>query len=188
MSSKTVLVIFLALTAAACAGDGPRLVSHVNSSYDWYAFTSYHQNRDTLVEIHGNPLGLDMGAFGRSVTAAMQPRHSGVRSHFTTTPGPSAEKNLRVVLAFNSAPESGNLCRAKTYEALPGSGITQVLGAWCWDDRPDSVVTARIAPVTSIDDPRFLRLVAETTRELFPPRKDENRNNRDRSNRKTPSS
>jgi hypothetical protein len=181
MTNKSLLGAAVVLAAVAgCSTDAPRLTSQYRSSYDYYNFTKYHYNRDTLVEVHGNTLGLDAGRFARAVTAAMNRPNSSVQSNFTTTPGPSAEKNFRVVLAFNSSPEGLGMCRAKGFTQSGQGGITILRAAWCWSDRADSDVTAYVTPVTSIDDPRFRTMIAQVTAELFP-RRDENRDNdRDR--------
>lgn len=164
-------------TAAACAGDGPASVGQLHPTYDYQTFNSYHRNRDTLVEVHGNPLGLDAAVFGRAIGDAM--RSSGVQSNFTTTPGASAEKNLRVVVSFNARPDNRGLCSAKPGDTGPSARtpITAVYAAWCWGDRVDSEVSTHVAPITGIDDPRFRAMLAQSTRELFPGNKDVNKNN-----------
>lgn len=181
MTKRSLLCAVGALAlVAACSTDAPRITSQYRSSYDYYNFTKYHYNRDTLVEIHGSTLGLDAERFTRAVTAAMNRPSTAVQSNFTTTPGPSAEKNFRVVLAFNSSPEGLGMCQAKSFTPSGEGGITKLRAAWCWSDRDDSDVTAYVTPITSIDDPRFRTIIAEVTAELFP-RRDENRDNdRDR--------
>lgn len=165
--------------AGACAGNQPSLVSHLHPTYDYKTFNAYHRNRDTLVEVHGNPLGLDRAAFANAVADAMQHRYSAIQTRFTTTPGGSVEKNLRVVMAFNTRPGNLGLCTAKAdAEAAIAARapITVLHAAWCWGDRAESEVTAHIAPVTAVDDPRFRALVSQATRELFPGNKDVLRN------------
>ncbi|MGE0651730.1 MAG: hypothetical protein AB7P12_08280 [Alphaproteobacteria bacterium] len=177
MTNKSLLAAAVVLvTVTGCSTDAPRITSQYRSSYDYYNFTKYHYNRDTLVEIHGNTLGLDAASFARAVTAAMNRPSTAVQSNFTTTPGPSAEKNFRVVLAFNSSPEGLGMCQAKSFTPTGQGGITRLRAAWCWSDRDDSDVTAYVTPITSIDDPRFRAMIAQATAELFP-RRDENRDN-----------
>lgn len=177
-SRKILLSAVIALGAAgACAGDQPASVGQLHQNYDYQTFNSYHRNRDTLVEVHGNPLGLDPAAFGRAIGDAM--RSSGVQTNFTTTPGASAEKNLRVVVSFNARPGNRGLCSAKPGGTASSAktSITAVYAAWCWGDRVESEVATHVTPVTGIDDPRFRTMLAQSMRELFPGNKDMNRNN-----------
>lgn len=174
-SGKALAAAAMALaTLTACVGDGPAFVAEYGTNYDYNTFNLYHRNRDTLVVIHGNPLGMDEAAFATAVTDAMQTRNSAIHTHFTTKSGGSTENNLRVVLAFNKQPGNAGLCEGTPTRDIPtpGKSITQVYGAWCWSDRPEMEVIAYVSPITSVSDPRFLKLVADATRELFPGPKD----------------
>jgi hypothetical protein len=163
---------------AACAGDQPRSIGTLHpTTYDYQNFNTYHRNRDTLVVVYGNPLAVDDAALGRAVGDAM--RASGVQSNFTTAPGASAEKNLRVVVSFGRRPDNRGLCTLKPGDrvTVDRSGITEVHAAWCWSERVDSEVSSYVTAITSLDDPRFRALFSQATRELFPGSRDVNRNN-----------
>ena len=153
---------------AACAAGTVQTSSYVEPTYQWVNFTTYHQNRDTLVEVHGNPFGLDQSAFGEAVTAHMQGATVGPPTRFTTSPSGNMEKNMRVVMAFNVKPVGSSLCKLTSTEPAYNGAGTVVYAAWCWEDRMDSYVRASAGQISGVDDPRFRDLVAQTTMDLFP--------------------
>lgn len=156
---------------AACSNVS--LQSEYNpSSYDYRNFATYHGDRDTHVDVYGNPFGMDASTFAEAVTDHMQGANFGRPTNFTTAPGPSAERNLRVVMAFNSPMATYNLCEARPTGGGERSDGLVLKAAWCFDDREDSTVEARIAGATGPNDPRFRALVRETVLNLFPPRMD----------------
>lgn len=157
--------------ASACAPGAVKTQQNLNRSYDFSNFSSYHQGKDTRVVVLGDTFGMDAGAFADGVTAAMQGQNPGRPTNFTTAPGPSAEKNFRVVMAFNVAPIHYDLCNGAKVTPRTAGGETTLQAAWCWEDRTESYVRAWTAPVQP-NDPRFQELVARTTRELFPQHKD----------------
>jgi hypothetical protein len=110
----------------------------------------------------------------------MQGQHAGPPAHFTTRPGPSAEKGLRVVMAFDTKPVGGSLCSTKAFEPGSYDGETVLHAAWCWEDRTESEVWAWAGVVTGVEDPKFRSLIAETTMDLFPPRGERRYEDRDR--------
>jgi hypothetical protein len=157
--------------AGACAPNAVTVTSQIEPAYDFRNFTSYHQNRDTKVEIRGSMFGADAQSFARAVTESMRGQTPGVPTNFTTNPGPSAERNLKVVLAFNATLSPTRICDDGILAAARGDGTT-LQAAWCFGDRLDSYVVARAGAINGINDPAFRDLVAEATRELFPPRQD----------------
>jgi hypothetical protein len=158
-----------ALVVAACAPGNVRLQTDYNrSSYDHRNFDLYHADRDTKVVIHGDPFGMEAEAFAKAVTGHMQGANPGRRTNFTTTPGKSAEKNLWVVMAFNSEVGIYELCRAKRFETRVSEGRLSLRAAWCWDGRQDSLVTARVGAPENVNDLRFRALIRETVLNLFP--------------------
>jgi len=175
-----ICVTLVTAIMAACASDQVRTSSYVHPTYQWTNFTTYHQRRDTLVEVHGRLFGLDRRAFEEAVTARMQGQHAGPPTRFTTRPGPSAEKGLRVIMAFDAKPVGGGLCSAKAFEPGDYGPETALVAAWCWEDRADSEVWAWVSGLQGPDDPRFRRLVGETTMDLFPPRGERRYEDRDR--------
>ena len=170
MSVKsTISVILAALALGACSGAVVSLQSDYNpSGYDHRNFALYHVARDTRVEVHGNPFNVDAAAFARAVTDHMQGANEGRRTNFTTTPGKSAEKNLRVVMAFNAAPGGYDLCDGKAIETKPHKDVLALSAAWCFGDRQDSMVEATVGPTKGVDDPRFKEIIQQTVLNLFP--------------------
>lgn len=163
---------FILGVAAACAPNTVSVTSQLEPAYDFYNFTAYHQNRDTMVEIRGSTFGTDAQTFARAVTESMRGQNAGGPTNFTTNPGPSAERNLKVVLAFNATLSPSKICDDGSLAAAPGDGTT-LQAAWCFGDRMDSYVVARAGTINGINDPAFRTLVVEATRELFPARADE---------------
>ena len=166
--------LFLALAAASLgACSGVRLQSEVApSTYDYQNFTLYHAERDTLVEVQGNPFNMDAGAFAKAVTGYMQGANFGRPTNFTTAPGANAERNMRVVMAFNSRTDSQNLCTAGYRPQAAAGGAISLKAAWCFDNRADSWVDATLGGITSTQDPGFHDLVEEVVLNLFPPQMD----------------
>jgi hypothetical protein len=161
----------VALTAfllGACAAGLVRLQSEVApSTYSYSNFALYHAGRDTRVEVHGNPFSMDAAAFARAVTDHMQGANVGRPTHFTTTPGPSAERNMRVVMAFNSDADGYDLCNAR-FRPRGEVGVLTLKAAWCFAGREDSWVEATVGGAGSVNDPRFHDLVSQTVLNLFP--------------------
>ncbi|MBE9553733.1 MAG: hypothetical protein IMF05_09760, partial [Proteobacteria bacterium] len=76
-----------ALAVAACAAGGVRLTQQeIAPSYSPGEFAYAGAGRDMRVVVVGNPFGGDRAVFERAVTDAMQGRHWGQRTNFTTTP------------------------------------------------------------------------------------------------------
>lgn len=170
---------------AGCSGDNVALQSYYNyPAYDYANFSLYHAGRDTRVIVHGNPFGMDRTAFAKAVTDAMQGANIGRPTRFTTTPGPSAEKNLWVVMAFNTGNTIYGLCGPRDYPSEQGGRGSEGLllrAAWCFDGRQDSWVEARISGARGTGDPRFRALVRQTVLNLFvPQRRFRDRNDRRR--------
>ncbi len=170
MSIKSaVAVIAAAFALGACGGGAVRLQSEYNpSAYDYSNFALYHAARDTRVEVHGNPFNMDAAAFARAVTDRMQGANMGRRTNFTTTPGNSAEKNLRVVMAFNAVSGGYDLCDGKTIETKPRKDVLALTAAWCFADRQDSMVDATVGPAQGVGDQRFAEIIQQTVLNLFP--------------------
>jgi hypothetical protein len=171
MSLKPLLSWALAATTlGACSG--VHLQSEIApSTYDYQNFTLYHAERDTLVEVQGNPFNMDAGVFAKAVTDHMQGGNFGRPTNFTTTPGASAEPNMRVVMAFNTSADSEALCTANYRPQTAGAAVS-LKAAWCLENRVDSWVDATLAGVTSTQDPKFHDLIDEVVMNLFPPQMD----------------
>jgi len=142
---SSIAVIGVAFVLGACSGNAVRLQTDYNaSSYDYANFALYHARRDTRVEVHGNPFGMDAAAFAKAVTDRMQGANEGRRTNFTTVPGASAEKNLRVVMAFDSDSDGYDLCSGRVVPAKPQADVLSLRAAWCFSNRQDSFVEAVI--------------------------------------------
>ncbi|MCK5274808.1 MAG: hypothetical protein KAR37_09195 [Alphaproteobacteria bacterium] len=163
-----------ALVVAACAAGGVRLTQQeIAPTYSPGEFAYAGAGRDMRVVVVGNPFGGDRAAFESAVTDAMQGRHWGQRTNFTTTPGPSAYARYRVVLLFDP-PRSLNgarLCREDP-SALPsestGEGIV-LFAAFCRGKRTRTEIKGLILSAAGPDDPAFRELVGQVTNGLFPP-------------------
>ncbi len=169
LSRSIILAACLAL--AAC---GERVVADEPAPAYTLAEVAYAAaDRDLRVVVHGSPFNGDPQAFGQSLTGMMQNRILGVRTNFTTTPGPTARPDYRVVLAFNLAENELNsaLCVRPALPTRPPGGPIIVQGAFCrgggvlssatgWLDRPQSAL-----------DPAFRDLIGDMTYSLFPTRR-----------------
>lgn len=169
-----ILLLAAALAAAGCAAGNVRLSQQdTASTYSPGEFAWAAGGRDLWVVVVGNPFGGDAAAFEAAVTAAMQGRHWGPRTNFTTTPGAGARTRYRVVLLFDppAALNAPRLC-ADAPSALPSeaAGDEVVLfAAFCHGKRLRSQVKGRIAPAAGAADPAFRELVGQVTSGLFPP-------------------
>lgn len=166
-------VLAACLALAAC---GERVVADEPApAYTLQEVAYAASGRDLRVVVHGNPFGGDQQSFGRTVTGMMQNRILGVRTNFTTTPGPSARPDYRVVLAFNLAENELNsaLCSRPTLPTRPPGGSIIVQGAFCRSGGVLSSATGWLDQPRSIQDPSFRDLIADMTYSLFPTRKAE---------------
>lgn len=173
--------LFAAVFAiTACAAGGVRLTQQeIAPSYSPGEFAYAGASRDMRVVIVGNPFGGDRAAFETAVTGAMQGQHWGQRTHFTTTPGPSARDRYRVVMLFDP-PRSLNSARLCHDDAstLPSEstaeGIT-LFAAFCRRKRSRTEIKGYISGAAGADDPAFRSLVGQVTNGLFPPDRGINR-------------
>lgn len=169
-----VLLLLLPLATVACAPGGA-ILSHYNLDQGYGAgqFSYAGSGRDFRVDVVGNPFGGDDAAFGRTVTDAMQDRHFGPRTNFTTTPGESARSAYRVVMLFDP-PVTFNgmrLC-GESPTALPteaGHDDVSVYAAFCLGNYSLSRVKGTIGGASGPADPAFRELVGQVTFALFPP-------------------
>ncbi len=167
-------VLAITLAAAACAAGGVRLTQqNIAPTYAPGEFAYVAAGRDLRVVVAGNPFGGDHAAFEGAVTDAMQGRHWGQRTNFTTTPGPSAHARYRVVLLFDP-PRSLNgarLCRENP-ATLPsdstGEGIV-LFAAFCRGKRSRTEIKGYISGAAGPGDPAFRELLGQVTNGLFPP-------------------
>lgn len=167
-------VILVSLLAAACTPGGAILThQYINPLYGAGQFAYAGAGRDLRVDVVGNPFDGDPAAFGRAVTDAMQGRHFGPATHFTTTPGGDARSAYRVVMLFDP-PLSLNPMRLcddppSTLPTQAGQGRLFVFAAFCRGSKALTSVKGGIAGAAGPDDPAFRDLVGRVTHALFPP-------------------
>lgn len=160
----------LAATAACAPGEvrvtHPEIRSQYTRSEVFYAF----DGRDAEVVVNGSPF-VGGASAAAATTAVMNRVPVGPRTTFTTTPGETARRPYRVVLAYAPAiPLTGSgLCGQPTLPTRPPGGEEVSLqGALCHGPNLLSGAYATSGPVQGPDDPRFGLLVAQLTRALFP--------------------
>jgi hypothetical protein len=167
------LVVGLVFAAAVSGGPSsqaatPRIVGDIETAYDPQDFDLYLRDRDARVVIKGDPFGMGTEAFARAVTQLIPRERRGAVTNFTATPGPSADKNARLVLLFNVR-ASGDICRMQTFEpAAPRGGTIRLDAAWCPGPSAHSFATGYLSSASGVADEGFRALVAETATELFP--------------------
>lgn len=166
---RHIVIAFLSASALAACGPGTvRLRSDINdTTYTYRNFDLYHGGRDTEVIVYGNPFGMDARAFAEAVTRHMQGANAGPSTNFTTTPA-NAERNLRVVMAFNADTSGYRLCSGRPVAGGPQGETIRLNAAWCWENSPQSSVEAETGAVSGVGDPRFRALVRQTVLNLFP--------------------
>ncbi len=172
---RTPIIVFASLLfAAACAPGGVRLTHQFLSPvYNSGEFAYAGAGRDLRTVVHGNPFGGGQPAFGQAVTDAMQGRHWGQRTHFTTAPGPDARNTYKVVLLFDPPIDFTGLrlCRDDdaTLAGVPRRGDTvSVFAAFCSGDKSLTEIRGSVPSATGPTDPAFRELVGQVTGALFP--------------------
>ena len=162
------------LATTACAAGNVRLTQQdVTPTYSPGEFAVVAAGRDLWVVVAGNPFGGDAAAFEAAVTDAMQGRHWGQQTNFTTTPGANANTRYRVVLLFGPprALNGARLCRDAP-SALPSESEGEeivLFAAFCHGKRLRTQIKGRISSVAGPGDPDFRELVGQVTNGLFPP-------------------
>ncbi|TSD82293.1 hypothetical protein FFK22_042030, partial [Mycobacterium sp. KBS0706] len=107
------IVVISALVASGCSG--PRVVvEDVNPLYSRTEFFAAADGRDLRTIVLGNPFGVS--AFDGAVTGIMTSTPVGPKTRFTTNPGPSANRDYSVAVAFNPSPDvlAVNLCNVQS--------------------------------------------------------------------------
>lgn len=154
----------------------PRTVSSQAPSYRQEDFLRLAGVRDCPVVVRGNPFaarGCDDVRFAALVVAAMQGQNPGPAVRFTVAAADDALSDDCVVVAFNAVATLGaaDLCgNARTIAAEPiaADGRVRVLAAWCHNGAVVSECSGWTGGVHAPTDRRFVRLLAQVTRELFP--------------------
>ena len=165
----TAASLVMASVLSACSGS--RVVSdNVSTAYSPLEFSAAAGGRDLATEVYGNPFPIDQISFDQTVTDLMQGKHFGPPTHFTTTPGESANRRYKVVMVFNPAENIANpqICSGGPIatDRQPGQPI-RLQAAFCGGGTRTSTTVGAPA-VTSPQDPAFRSLITDTTFELFP--------------------
>lgn len=155
---------------SACAGDGVRITHpEIRSQYTRSEVLYAFDRRDAEVVVNGSPFANAPAA--RATTDVMNRVPLGPRTNFTTTPGETARRPYRVVLAYAPAVAvtGVGLCARPDMPTRPAGGEqTTLQGALCHGPNLLSGAYATAGPVEGPDDPRFAELVARLTIALFP--------------------
>jgi len=175
MKSRLVGIAVAAMAGAAalagCAGQSTIYNSTISSAYRPYLYGYGAGGRDLTTIVQGNPFDLDQPQMEERLLAKFNARPTLLqRTHFTTTPGPSARPEFKAVLMFNRAIVLPNqVCRAPDQVPVADLGSTMRLTATFCRGGYLSTVTGELENVTDIDDPRLDRLVGQIVPLLFPP-------------------
>jgi len=165
LQRSALAVLLLAL--AACSG--PRIVrSDLGIMYSTGELFAAADGRDFRTVVQGNPFGAP--GFDQWVTQIMTGTYVGPRTRFTTTPGPTENRNYFVSVVFNAQPAVNpfDLCDRKTWTTAPAMRPIVVRAAFCILGREQSAVTGYLDQATGPDDPAFVTLIRQMTLELFP--------------------
>ena len=118
-----------------------------------------------------NPFGISQTALEQVVVGSIQNKITFMQTNFTTTPGPSARLQYRVVFMFDPPVNISGAALCDPASPLPQPtaqpGATVVLGAYCLHDR--RVTEARGTTATAgPGDPRFEALFTQLIRTVLP--------------------
>lgn len=168
------LVLVLVFLAGACDGAIVRLTQQeVSPSYKAGEFGYAGARGAIRVIVAGDSLGSDASTLGKAVTDAMQGRHWGPRTKFTTLDHPGIRPSYRVVMMFNPAPTmiGMRLCREdpSNLPVAPATPEIVLFSAFCRGGETVTEIKGRIAGARGLDNPAFAELVGQVTHALFPP-------------------
>lgn len=168
------LAAVLTIFAVSCGGEAVRLTQQeVSPSYKAGEFGYAGARGAIRVIVAGDAMDTDPAALGKAVTDAMQGRHWGPRTNFTTLDHPGIRPSYRVIMMFNPAPTmvGMRLCREdpSTLPVVhPDAGIV-LFSAFCRGGETMTEIKGRIGGASSPDNPGFAELVGQVTHALFPP-------------------
>lgn len=135
--------------------------------------------------IAGNPFGGDKAKFDAYVLSKMQGQNRGTPATFVPAAGPQTDPLYRTVVAFNMPKniDADRMCReGAKLPADSGDGTVRMSIAFCVGDTSKSDASGIAYRVANLDDPKFTRLVRETTFVMIP---DENQLEMDRNSGNT---
>jgi len=137
------------------------------------SFFNYWAGRgEMLAVVVGNPFPVSKEVLDRAVTDAMQGNHNGPLTRFSTDPGPKADCNSRIVVAFDLPKTMHVRVLCENAAAIPTSGREagklRADFAFCIESDIYSSVSASMPGVDSIGDPRFRQMIAGAMWSLIP--------------------
>lgn len=160
-----------ALTAlTAGCGDGPATVAGTwRSPATWSSMVYATNHGPMLIEVHGSPFNDPAPVFRAAMAAAMTNRVFGRPTAFTGEREQAPQPRYRVVLAFNPPPDTDAraLCEGRVATAVGTAERITVQGAFCDGTTLLASIQGWVAKVSGHDDPRFVQLIEQITRELF---------------------
>lgn len=159
----------LAAFTAGC-GDGPATVAGTwRSAATWSSMVYATSTGPMLIEVFGAPFDTPAAEFRAALAAAMTNKVFGRRFAFTTDREQAPLPRYRVVLAFNPPPDTDAraLCEGRVAVAADRREKITVQGAFCDGTTLLASIQGWVAKVEGQNDPRFLLLMEQLTRELF---------------------
>lgn len=158
---------------AACSGDGPHTVAHPirDRSVEFLHYAA--ADGPVLVDVLGQPFAGTVSGVDAAVLAAMNGARAAPRVRFTTDRAAAPEPETRVVVIFRPPADvtGRSLCAGDVprLAGRPRPAEVEAFAAFCVDDKVWNEVTGRMTGVSRLDDPGFAALIAQMTRDLFPP-------------------
>lgn len=154
---------------AACTGE--IMQSRIERPGANLYFSQGARSGEMLAVVVGNPFSAPKPVVEQAVTDAMQGKHHGPRTRFTTRPGPDARTNHRIVMAFNT-PRSfhpDRLCGdPAAIPSEPTGERLRLYAGYCVENALYSQARISIPATQSPDDPRFHHMIASAMWELVP--------------------
>lgn len=180
-SRNIALAAGLAALLAGCAQSASVPHTYVDGAYR-PSYLGYAASRGGMMtEVVGNPFAAPKPALDAAVTETLQASHFGPELPFFTEPPEGYSSYYRVVVLLNPAPGAApsRLCEQPAQPQSPAGGRVGVLAAFC--NGPYRITSAggSIAAAQGPDDPAFRGLLRQVAVLLFPPRPDDQRNDRD---------
>lgn len=159
----------LAAVTAACE-DGPATVAGTwRSPATWSTMVYASAKGPLLVQVHGEPFGLQPADFRSAVADAMSNQVIGRVVHFTADPEAAPHPQYRVVLAFDPPPGQAveALCAGRVATAARSGERITVQAAFCDGERALASAQGWVAKVDGPADKRFRQLLGQVVRDLF---------------------
>lgn len=165
-------VVAVALAVGACTGEV--MTSRLHRANSDTFFTYGAAKGDMLAVIAGNPFPVSRAALDQAVVEAMRNHHNGPMTRFSTSSGPAAVRDYRVVVAFDTSPAMDTSVLCGRPEAIPTghptAGRLRAEMAFCVGSDLYTSVDIGIPAVATPDDPAFKHMIASAMWQLIPAR------------------